>query len=70
MVLEPACSHETEYFSPGDAVLLVSRDAQVAWPLACSQDKLRPRVERLLSSFVCCLSANTSEFKQEAGGRK
>lgn len=43
------------HISPGDAVLLVSRDAKVARPLTSCQDKLCPCVKCLLSSFVCCL---------------
>lgn len=43
-------------FQPGDAVLLVSRDAQVTWPLTCGQDKPRCCVKRLLPSLVCRLS--------------
>lgn len=54
--------------SPGDAVLLVSRDAQVAWPLACSQDKLCCRVKGLFSSFICCLSVNANKLKQVLQG--
>lgn len=50
--------------SPGDAVLPVSRDAQVAWPLACSQNELSRCVKCLLPSFVCCLSANKHLLKQ------
>ena len=44
--------------SPGDAVLLISRDAQVTRPLACSEDELGRGVKRLLPPFVCRLSEN------------
>lgn len=50
--------------SPGYAVLLVSRNAQVAWPLACSQDKLSSGVKGLLPSLVCRLSQNISRSSQ------
>lgn len=48
--------------SPGDAILLVSGNAQVTWPLTRSQNKLGSCVERLLSSFVCSLSGNTNRY--------
>lgn len=53
------------HVSPGDAVLLVSRDAEVAWPLASRQDELCSRVKRLLSSFVCCLQGKKSKLPMQ-----
>lgn len=54
--LQPAAA-----LPPGDAVLLVSRDAEVARPLARSQDELSGCVKRLLPSFVGRLAGNTQK---------
>lgn len=46
------CAPLTLPISPGDAVLLVPRDAQVTRPLPCGHDEAGGRVEGLLAALV------------------